>query len=149
MAGGTTKILVVENDPGLRAALERLLAEAGLEPRGYPCAEALLEAGGAEAADCIVCDLRLPARSGVELLAEARRRGWTTPVIVMSAYTAEEARAACLSQGAVAYLGKPFGGAELLAAIRVATQPAGAPAEEQVVHPETREQEPIEKETRA
>ncbi len=115
---------MVENDRGLREAIQRLLAECGFGSRGFGSVEELLaERGESADADCILCDLRLPARSGVDLLGEVRARGWRTPVIVMSAYAAEEARAACLRRGAVAYLAKPFDGADLLAAINEALRP--------------------------
>lgn len=115
---------MVENDRSLREAIQRLLTEWGIGSRGYSSAEDLLsESDEAAAAGCILCDLRLPARSGVDLLSELRARGWPTPVIVMSAYAAEEARAACLRQGAVAYLAKPFDGADLLSALTTALRP--------------------------
>ena len=74
------RVLVVEDDESMREALERLLGVAGFEPVAYASAEALLAAGLAEDAACVVSDLRLPAMSGLELLAALRARGWRAPL---------------------------------------------------------------------
>lgn len=113
------KILVVEDDDSLRAALERLLNAAGWRTVTYASAEALL----ADAA-CVVCDLKLPGMSGFDLLAARRAPGGLPPVIVITAYDAPGLREEAARRGAAAYLAKPFRGAALLETIEAVIEPA-------------------------
>jgi FixJ family two-component response regulator len=126
MATRQPKVLVVEDDASMREAIERLLGVAGFPSIAYSSGEALLAGGSGEGAACVVCDLRLPAMSGLELLTELRARGWRGALILITAYDepglAEEAR----RLGAAAYLVKPFHGTALLAAVRAAIDAEGA-----------------------
>ncbi len=79
------KVLVVEDDESLRGALERLRGLAGFSAAAYPSAESLLQAGLGETAACVVCDLRLPAMSGLDLLAELQAHGFRSPLILITA----------------------------------------------------------------
>ncbi|MFN7990254.1 MAG: response regulator [Thermoanaerobaculia bacterium] len=124
---GRRMIAVVEDDASMRHAVERLLLAAGREPVAYESAEALLSAGESASVACVVSDLRLPAMSGLELLAEMRGRGWTAPLILVTAYDTAGRREEALRRGAVAYLVKPFAGTDLLDAIRTAVEPLEAP----------------------
>ena len=114
-SGGT--ILVVEDDDGMREAIESLLDAAGFRTTAYASAEALLAGGAVEGAACVVSDLRLPAMSGFELLAVLRARGARPPVIVITAHDEPGVRGEAARRGAAAFLAKPFPASELLAAI--------------------------------
>jgi FixJ family two-component response regulator len=120
MAMATTpqKVLVVEDDASMREAVERILGLAGFEPRTYVSAEALLAAGAAEGAACVVSDLRLPAMSGLELLVALRARGFRAPLVLITAYDEPGLAEEATRLGAARYLAKPFHGTELLAAVR-------------------------------
>jgi FixJ family two-component response regulator len=121
MSEAARRVLVIESDRGLREAIQRLLKEWGFASRGYSSAEDLLSGGDeAAAAGCILCDLRVPPRSGVDLLGEIRARGWRTPVIVMSSCSPESVGEACRRHGVVASLAKPFEGPELQHALETA-----------------------------
>ena len=118
------KVLIVEDDDSLRPALERLLNAAGFQVATYASAEALLADAAAEGAACVVSDLKLPALSGFDLLAELRARGGSTPLILITAYDAPGLREEAARRGAVAYLAKPFRGTALLEAITAVIGPA-------------------------
>jgi len=122
--GKGRKVLVVEDDDGMREAIESLLDAAGIESTAYASAEALLAGGAIEDALCVISDLKLPAMSGLELLAELRARGTLPPVIVITAHDAPSVRTDAVRLGAAAYLAKPFIGSALLAAIENVTNPA-------------------------
>lgn len=122
------KILIVEDDPGIRKFLR-----AALEAEGY---DALEEAtgGGALAVisshcpELILLDLGLPDMDGSQLIESVRR--WTkTPIVVISARGLEEDKARALDLGADDYLVKPFGSIELLARIRAALRHTRTTAE--------------------
>lgn len=114
------KILVVEDDAKTADSLK-----SGLEAQGY---EVEIARDGDEAAerlrssvawDLVLLDWMLPGRDGIEILGEHRRRGQSTPILLLTARDAIEDRIFGLDSGADDYLVKPFAFAELLARIRV------------------------------
>ena len=115
--------MVVEDDAGMRQAIERLLQAAGYSTAALESAEALLEAGAAAGAGCLVLDIRLPGFSGCELSARLAEDGGAPPVIFMTAHDEPAARAAAERAGGIAYLPKPFAGRMLLDAVARALGP--------------------------
>jgi len=118
------KVLVVEDDDGMRAAIERLLDAGGYRCIAYPSADALMARGVEDDAACVISDLRLPGMSGLELLAALRERHILLPFVLITAHDAPGLRQKVLACGAVAYLVKPFRGTVLLDAVRCAIEPA-------------------------
>jgi FixJ family two-component response regulator len=112
------KVLVVEDDDSMRQAMERMLNVAGFATTVYACAEELLAVGPVEGDACVVSDLRLPTMSGLELLAELRARGWTQPLILITAHDSPRVRKEAERSGVAAYLAKPFRGNELVTTIK-------------------------------
>jgi DNA-binding response OmpR family regulator len=113
------RILVVEDERKVLRGLER-----GLQAEGYEVVTAATGDDGLQKAltlpfDCIVLDLLLPGRDGLEVLAELRRAGKTLPVLLLTARDTVEDRVTGLDAGADDYLVKPFAFAELLARLRV------------------------------
>src|SRR5207244_9269357 len=98
--------------------------ERGLQTEGYEVATAATGEVGYELAmaqpfDCVVLDLMLPGRNGIQVLGDLRRAGKTLPVLILTARDAVEDRVIGLDAGADDYLVKPFAFAELLARLRV------------------------------
>ena len=118
------KVLVVEDDDGMREAIESLLDAAGIESASYGSAEALLSRGAIDGAACVVSDLSLPAMSGLELLSALRARGVRLPLIMITAHDAPGVRREAERCGAAAYLAKPFQASALLTAIESVTRSA-------------------------
>jgi DNA-binding response OmpR family regulator len=111
--------LIVEDERKVLRSLER-----GLQAEGYEVATAATGEAGYELAltqpfDCIVLDLMLPGRNGMQVLGDLRRAGKTLPVLILTARDAIEDRVIGLDAGADDYLVKPFAFAELLARLRV------------------------------
>lgn len=130
-------VLVIEDDEGMREAIESLLGAAGVPAASYASAEALLAAGPLLRARCIVSDVRLPAMSGLELLTALRVRGDAIPVILVTAHDSAAMRAEASLRGAAGYLAKPFAGADLLQAVASAIAAAkGRPPD--AANPRTR-----------
>jgi FixJ family two-component response regulator len=113
-------IVVVEDDPGMRDALRRVLSAGGFQVTIFASAEALLDAGLPPETACCVFDVRLPGASGLELQRVLASRGSAVPVIFMTAFDDSSVREAACRLGAAAYLMKPFGGRELVDAILAA-----------------------------
>lgn len=117
--GNAARILVVEDEGKLAKALRE-----GLETEHY--AVSVVHTGEEgfyvvheERFDLVILDVMLPGRDGFEILGALRRRGNTTPVLLLTAKDAIEDRVRGLDSGADDYLVKPFAFPELLARIRV------------------------------
>ena len=127
--GDGTRVLVVEDDEGMREAIETLLDAAGMTATAYGSAEALLDGGALGDARCLITDLKLPGMSGLELLAHLHARDPHPPVIVITAHDSPGMRNEVARLGGAAFLPKPFEGNALLTAIRtVATSSPGSKA---------------------
>jgi two-component system response regulator FixJ len=116
------KVLVVEDDESMREAIETLLEVAGYRSTLHLSAESMLAEGALTGNDCVISDLRLPGMSGLDLLAELRRRECLLPLILITAYDTPAVRAAAARQGVAVCLAKPFLGSELLAAVAAAVR---------------------------
>jgi FixJ family two-component response regulator len=117
MAEHERQILIVEDDAGMRHAIERLLRAKGYATQTFDSAEALLRTQAVDHAACLVLDVRLPGLSGFELRARLAEAGTTLPVVFITAHDEPVGREAARRAGAFAYLLKPFAGAELLDAV--------------------------------
>jgi FixJ family two-component response regulator len=115
--GSPQAVFIVEDDEGMREAIEHLLCIAGFRTVAYGSAEALLDEVAAERPLCVISDLHLPAMSGFDLLTELGRRSGQPPVIVITAHDSASTRQEAARLGASAYLAKPFTSNALLAAI--------------------------------
>jgi FixJ family two-component response regulator len=113
-------VVVVEDDPGMRKALDRLLRVAGYQPSSFSSAEEFLDASAAQLAACLVFDIHLPGLSGFELRRRLSASGRETPVIFITAQDDEAARDEARQLKCSAYFRKPFEGSALLEAIRQA-----------------------------
>jgi DNA-binding response OmpR family regulator len=113
------RVLVVEDERKMLRALERALHDGGYEVVTAADGELGCRFAISEFFDCIVLDLLLPGRGGLDVLAEVRRAGKTVPVLILTAQDGIEDRVMGLDAGADDYLVKPFSLAELLARLRV------------------------------
>jgi DNA-binding response OmpR family regulator len=123
------RLLIIEDERKVLRSLER-----GLQAEGYDVAAAATgEAGYLQAMtepfDCLVLDIMLPGRDGLQVLADLRRAGKTAPVLILTARDAVEDRVIGLDAGADDYLVKPFAFAELLARLRVLLRRGGGERE--------------------
>ncbi|HEV3118121.1 MAG TPA: response regulator transcription factor [Gemmataceae bacterium] len=123
------RLLIIEDERKVLRSLER-----GLQAEGYEVAAAATGEAGylqamAEPFDCLVLDIMLPGRDGLQVLADLRRAGKTAPVLILTARDAVEDRVIGLDAGADDYLVKPFAFAELLARLRVLLRRGGGERE--------------------
>ena len=112
------KLLLVEDDASMRDALDRSLSRRGFNI--YPCGDGLqaLQMWRASRFDIVLLDLTLPGLDGLQVLAQARKAGLNTPVLIATARGTVGDRIMGLNLGADDYLPKPFDLDELEARLR-------------------------------
>lgn len=119
-------VYIVDDDAAVRDSLSLMLGLGGYSTALFGDAEALLAAWRKDWAGCVVADLRLPGKSGLELLAELRARGAALPVIIMTAHGDVPSARRAFQAHAVDFLEKPFDHAQLRAAIDTAFSREGS-----------------------
>jgi two-component system, OmpR family, response regulator MprA len=112
------RILVVDDDPAVGAALDRALRLDGYEVTTVTDGPAALHSIADAAPDAIVLDLGLPGLDGIEVCKRLRGAGDDTPVLMLTARDAVQDRVVGLDAGADDYVVKPFALAELQARLR-------------------------------
>ena len=112
------RVLVAEDDRGLREALSRGLRENGYTVDAVPDGQAAIEYLRGYDYEVVVLDWRMPGVSGLEVLQWMRRDSRSNPVLMLTARDTPRDRVTGLDQGADDYLVKPFDFAELLARLR-------------------------------
>jgi two-component system response regulator AtoC len=116
------RILVVDDEPGLRQSLGLLLSDAGYAVAAEQDGRRGLERALAEPFDLVLCDVRMPEMDGLTFLRSYRAKGGSALVIVMSAYGGEDAAIAAMKEGAYDYLPKPFRPDEVVLTLRKAEE---------------------------
>lgn len=114
----TRKVLIAEDDPSVRKAVQRVLELENYEVTAVNDGQAALEAISTKRFDLAVLDVMMPFADGLTVCREARHRGVTTPILLLTARVEVGDRVAGLDAGADDYLVKPFVVDELLARCR-------------------------------
>ncbi len=117
-----TRVLIVDDEPGLRQSLGLLLADAGFEVAAESDGRRALERATQERFDVILCDVRMPELDGLAFLRAYQSRGGAALVIMMSAYGGEQAALAAMKEGAYDYIPKPFRADEVILTLRKAEE---------------------------
>ena len=112
------KILVVEDEPGIRLSLSDELESAGYQVFTAGDGEKALATAGQEKPDLIILDLMLPLLDGTEVCKRLRMRGDRTPIIMLTVKDKEIDKVLGLELGADDYMTKPFSLRELTARVR-------------------------------
>jgi two-component system response regulator QseB len=128
------KLLLVEDDAMIGAAVQEGLRRTGFTVDWVRAGRAAELALAAERYGMMLLDLGLPKKSGLDLLAEIRRRGESIPVLVLTARDAVSDRVKGLDAGADDYLVKPFDLDELAARIRALARRAAGRAQTVIEH---------------
>lgn len=110
------RILVCDDEPDIRESLAALLCDEGYSVVTVPSAAAALTE--AEGHDVVLMDIKMPGMDGLEALAEMRRRGIATPVVMVSGHGDVRTAMEAVHAGAQDFLEKPLSGEHVLNAVR-------------------------------
>src|SRR3989304_3882669 len=120
------RILVVEDDRKVAGFIEMGLREEGYAVDLARDGDEAIVLAHVNDYDAILLDLMLPKKNGLQVAAELRREGRTTPILMLTARDATEDVVRGLDAGADDYLAKPFKFDELLARLRALVRRGGA-----------------------
>lgn len=111
-------VFVVDDDAGMREALQSILETVGFPTAVYASAQEFLEAYHPSQAGCLVLDVRMPGMNGLELQKQLNARGAVIPVIFVSGHGDISMAVEAMKHGAFDFLEKPFREEDLLDRVR-------------------------------
>ena len=115
-------VLVVDGDPAVREALERLLRSVGLSVSLFESVDEVLAAPLPERPCCLVSEVRFAGHSGLEFQERLMRTLGRPPIVFITSHGDVRLSVHAMKAGAVDFLSKPFGEQELLDAVRIAIE---------------------------
>jgi RNA polymerase sigma factor (sigma-70 family) len=111
-------VFVVDDDRSVRRSLVRLLRSHDLESEAFETASDYLDQPAVEGPSCLVLDVRLPDRSGLDLQEELQRRGLHPSIVFITGHATVPMSVQAMKRGAVDFLPKPFEEEELIRAVQ-------------------------------
>ena len=142
------RILIVDDEPAVREALERILRLDGFEVALACDGREAVRSQAAAPADAVLLDVLMPGLDGLEVCRRMRDTGDRTPVLMLTARDQVGDRVAGLEAGADDYLSKPFALEELLARVRALLRRSGWSGEDEVLRFDDLELDPQSHEVR-
>jgi FixJ family two-component response regulator len=113
-------VCIIDDDESVRVATTCLVRSLGHAVRTFASGEEFLNSPYVDDAGCLIVDVNMPRMSGLELQSRLREKGLAPPIIFITAYPEERARARALDAGAICYLDKPFDSATLIECLDLA-----------------------------
>jgi len=130
------KILLVDDEEGMRRLLSRILSREGYEPTTAASGEEALRLVGSEQFDLVITDIKMAGMSGLDLLHELKAFDPALPIIVITAYGTVESAVQALRAGAYDYITKPFENDEIKLTVAKAFERERLLAENRYLHQE-------------
>ena len=112
-------VLVVDDDPNLRASVGRLLKSLGVDAQLFGSIADFLESDPPDGPTCLVLDVRLPGRSGLDLQRELAAANRELPIIFITGYGDIPMSVQAMKGGAIEFLTKPFRDQDLIDAVQL------------------------------
>ena len=119
-AAGAPTVFIIDDDAGMRAAIEGLLKSVGLRSESFAKPQDFLRSGRPDGPSCLVLDVRLPGINGLEFQQELAHAGVLIPIIFITGHGDIPMTVKAMKSGAVEFLTKPFRDEELLDAVHQA-----------------------------
>jgi FixJ family two-component response regulator len=112
-------VVIVDDDPAIRTALSRLLRSVGLEAKVFESVPEFLNSGRPDGPTCLVLDVRLPGRSGLDFQRELSMANIDIPIIFITGHGDIPMSVQAMKGGAIEFLTKPFRDQDLLDAVQL------------------------------
>ncbi len=119
MPDANSTVFVIDDDPDVRASVGRLLRSLGLEPQLFASVSDFLKSAPPDGPSCLVLDVRLPGRSGLDFQRELAAAKKELPIIFVTGHGDIPMSVQAMKGGAVEFLTKPYRDQDLLDAIEV------------------------------
>ncbi len=112
-------VVVIDDDPEFRDSLGRLLRSVGLHPRLFASIAEFMEAEPPDGPTCLVLDVRLPGRSGLDFQRDLAAGDVALPIVFITGHGDIQMTVQAMKAGAIEFLTKPFRDQDLLDAVNV------------------------------
>jgi len=119
MPDANSTVFVIDDDPDVRASVGRLLRSLGLEAQLFASVSDFLKSGPPDGPSCLVLDVRLPGRSGLDFQRELAAAKKELPIIFVTGHGDIPMSVQAMKRGAIEFLTKPYRDQDLLDAIEV------------------------------
>jgi len=119
MTEAAPTVLIIDDDPAIRGALENLLRSVGLSVKSFASVPEFLQAGRPDGPTCLVLDVRLPGPSGLDFQRELLATNIHLPIIFITGHGDIPMSVQAMKGGAIEFLTKPFRDQDLLDAIQL------------------------------
>jgi FixJ family two-component response regulator len=117
MGNADPSVMVIDDDPDFRASVALLLEAVGLQTRQFSSVPDFLRADPPEGPTCLVLDVRMPGRSGLDLQRDLAAANRQVPIIFITAHADVPMSVQAMKGGAIEFLTKPFRDQDLLDAV--------------------------------
>jgi FixJ family two-component response regulator len=126
MIDSTVLIAIIDDDPSVCRALERLVRSLGMRASTFPSGESFFHTvASVDKPDCVVVDVQMPGMNGLEVQERMDLEHLDIPLIFMAAHTDEAVAKRVVAMGAVGFLNKPFADNSLIELIQRALHRPG------------------------
>jgi FixJ family two-component response regulator len=130
---GAGEIFIVDDDPAICTVLSVLFSREGYQPTCFSDGASLLAATRAHTPACILLDVHIPGRTGLDILKELNAQNYPAPIFIMSGQGDIPMAVVAIRHGAFDFVEKPFRGSEIVGRVREAIEAlARRPANEAV-----------------
>jgi len=119
MAEATSTVIVIDDDPAIRESIGSLVRSVGLQAKLHGSVDEFLAAGRPGGPACLVLDVRLPGRSGLDFQRELAGANIHIPIVFVTGYGDIPMSVMAMKGGAIEFLTKPFRDQDLLDAIQL------------------------------
>jgi RNA polymerase sigma factor (sigma-70 family) len=113
----TPSVLIIDDDPEFRDSVSRLLRTVGLHTREFSSVSDFMKADPSDGPACLILDVRMPGRSGLELQRDLAAANRQLPIIFITAHADVPMTVQAMKGGAMEFLTKPFRDQELIDAV--------------------------------
>src|SRR5919204_5287114 len=123
--GSKNEIIIVDDDPAVREALSVVFSLEGYHVTSFGDGQSLLAAARARTPACILLDVHMPGRSGLDILKELNAQDWPAPIFIISGQGDIPMAVEAIKNGALDFIEKPFDANTVVSRVREAIEAWG------------------------